>query len=197
MKRSRRCMRLGLGLVVALALMAPAAMSGDLDAQVRPGRMGQGPRDGRRDDMQRQIQRRFNAEIRERLGFDDAQMEALMGVMREHGQRRRELAQRRQQARMKVRILGREELGGVALSNESAAEVLAELVEISQQEADLFGAEQAALLESFSPVQVFQLQQAREELAQRIRTMRGQGRGARGGPGAPGGLRYPVPEWFR
>lgn len=189
MKRSRGLTKVGLGLVVALLAIAPG-----LDAQARQGRRGQGPPEGRRDEMQRQIQRRFNAGVRERLGFDDEQMEVLMGVMREHGQLRRELAQRRQRIQVKVRMLGREELGGAPLTEESAAQVLAELVQISQEEADLFSAEQAALLELFSHIQVFQFQQAREEMAQRIRALRGQGQG-RGGRGGPGGERFPDGGW--
>ena len=137
--------------------------------------------------MQRQIQQRFDTLIRERLGFDDAQMESLMTVTREHGQLRRQLGERRQRAQMRVRILGKEDMGGAPLTEGSARDALAELVEIAAQEADLFAAEQAALLDLFSPIEVFQLQQAREEMAERIRGLRGEGRGGSGGPRGPRG----------
>jgi hypothetical protein len=184
--------RAGLGLALLLLVTTPG-----LDAQARQGRRGQGMQEGRRGEMQRQIQRRFDKVIRERLGFDDTQMEALIAVTREHGQLRRELAQRRRRAQTKVRILGQEELGGAPLTEEGALDVLAELVEISQAEADLFAAEQAALLELFSPIEVFHLQQAREEMAQRIRSLRGEGRGGPGGGRGPGGPGPPNGDWFR
>jgi hypothetical protein len=196
MKRRRGWTILGLLLAIGVLMTSLLAPSG-LDAQTRQGRRGAGQMEGRRAEMQRQIQRRFDTAIRERLGFDDAQMEALMKVTREHGRLRRELAQRRQRTQMKVRMLGKEELGGAPLTEEAASEVLAELVAISQEEADLFAAEQLALLELYSPLQVFQLQQAREEMAQRIRSLRGEGRGGPGGqrgPGGPGGLDG---DWFR
>jgi hypothetical protein len=192
MKRRRIVTRAGLGLV-ALLLAAPG-----LNAQARQGRSRmQGPPEGRRAEMQRQVQRRFDRAIRERLGFDDAQMEMLMGITRERSQLRRELAQRKQRAQVKVRMLGQEDLGGAPLTDEAALEVLADLVAISQEEADLFAAEQAALLEVFSPTEVFQLQQLREQMAERIRGLRGEGRGGPGGPGGPGIPGSRDGSWFR
>ena len=191
-KRRRPLTRAGLGLALVLLVAAPG-----LDAQSTQGRRGRGMSEDRRADMQRQLQRRFDAQIRENLGFDDAQMEALMTVTREPGQLRRELAQRRQRAQMKVRMLGKEELGGAPLTEEAASQVLADLVEISREEADLFAREQAALLEVFSPLEVFRLQQAREEMADRIRSLRGEGRGGRGGARGAGGQGRPGGGWFQ
>ena len=69
-----------------------------------------------------------------------------------------------------------------------AAELLERMSVLRIQEAELFQAEQEALLEILTPVQVLQYVSLREQLGQRIRRLRGQaGRGDGRGGGRGGG----------
>jgi hypothetical protein len=62
------------------------------------------------------------------------------------------------------------------------------MAELRLQEAELFRAEQEALLEVLTPTQVLGLQALRQELGQRIRALRGGPGGDERGrrPGGPG-----------
>jgi len=166
-------------MVGALALMflttAPA-----LDAQVRGRRGQQGP-GGEHSEMSEAIQQRFQSAVRERLELDDETTRRLGVLVREFGRQRADLARRQRQARTRVRMLGRVERGGAELTEESARAALEELLAIAAEEVELFRSEQAALLEILTPVQLLKLQQLREEMAERLRRMRG-----RGGPDAGG-----------
>jgi len=164
----------GTALTLLLLVAAPA-----LDGQQR-GR-GQGER-GDRAQMRHAVQQRFNQAMQERLGLNEDQMRELGQVMREFGEQRRELSQRQQRARMRVRMLGREEMGGAELTEESAREALDELLAIAEEEVRLFRDEQAAMLEMLTPIQMLQFQQLREQMAERLRSMRGGPPGG-GGPG--------------
>ena len=76
--------------------------------------------------------------------------------------------------------------GGV--DDEEAQELLSRIVELRQQEAELFAEEQAALLEVLPAAKVLQLQSLREEMGRRIRNLRRGGeRGRRPGGDRPGG----------
>lgn len=147
-----------------------------------PGAQGQqGPQgQARRAELQRQIQQRFTTAMREQLDLDDEGMRAVGEVLDRFQRRRREVARERQNARTRVRVLGREEIGGAELTEDSAQAALDNLLRVTEAESQLFAEEQAALLEILTPVQVLRLQQLREQVAERMR-------GVRGGPGPPGG----------
>ena len=173
--------RLGLAFLAALIAGAPT----DLAAQ-RGGR-GQGPPgqgQGRRAELQRQIQQRFTRALEEQLGLEEEETAEVGQVLQSFQERRRELARERQNVRVRLRVLGREELGGAELTDESARAALDNLLRVAEEEARLFAEEQAALLEILSPVQVLKLQQLREQMAERLRGLRG-GQGRPGGPGGP------------
>jgi Spy/CpxP family protein refolding chaperone len=77
-----------------------------------------------------------------------------------------------------------------------AAELLQRMSDLGFEEAELGRAEQEALLEILTPLQVLRLHQMREELGQRIRRLRGQsgrGDGRRGGGNGRGGSDVPLP----
>jgi len=70
-----------------------------------------------------------------------------------------------------------------------ATELLQRMSELRLEETELFRAEQEALLEILTPVQVLRLLQMREQLGQRIQRLRGQsGRGDGRGDGRRGGI---------
>ncbi len=163
-------------------------MATPLVAQRGPdGRRGGGRQD------RAALEQRFRAQmarvIQERLGLTEGESEQLSSVARSFDERRAALARSEQATRRRVEALMLE--GGD--DEVEAAELLARMVELRQEEGVLFQEEQAALLAVLSPVQVLQLQSLREQFGQRIRSLRrGNDRERRGGGdqrrgrGAPG-----------
>jgi len=131
-----------------------------------------------------QIEQRIRAQMgrmmQERLGLDEEAAARLSEVVQTFDGQRRELARREQETRRRVDSLITS--GG---DEEAARELLRLQAGLRVEEAQLFQAEQDALLGVLSPRQVLALQELREDLGRRIRALRGGGRG--GSPGAPRG----------
>ena len=177
-----------LALVTALVLLPAHA-----EAQNR------GVRPQNRQEMEQRVRRQMSRMIQERLELDDAQTEALSEVVRGFDGRRQELERAEMAVRRRVEALMLEGGEGDA----GAERLLARMIELRAEEAQLFALEQEALLEVLSPIQVLQLQSLRAELGRRIRSLRG-GNGPpsrrRGGngdsmgwPGSAGSLDDPLP----
>ena len=156
----------GLGLLMSVLLMGGVQ---DLVAQ-RGGR-------GSRADMELRIQARFDNLVREDLNLGDDQMRRLQAAVGDFSTRRLDFAQSERGTRARVGRLGGPG-GGQELTEEEASAILAEMLELSDQQATLFREEQEALLEILSPQQVVHYLVMRQRLGDQIRGVRG-----RGGPG--------------
>jgi hypothetical protein len=156
-----------------VSLAAPSAA----DAQRR---RGDGPS---REQVEQRIRAQMGRMMQQRLGLDEEQASRLSEVVQTFVGQRLELAQREQATRQRVGELP--ELA--AVEQEEALELLQLQAQLHLEEAQLFRAEQNALLEFLSPGQVMELQELRQDLGRRIRALSGDGRGgdARGsrGPG--------------
>ena len=155
------------GLLIATLLMGGAE---ELVAQRGGGR-------GSRADMELRIQARFDNLVREDLDLGDDQMRRLQEAVGDFNNRRLEFAQRERVSRGRVGRLGGAGRG-VGLTEEEASAILAEMLELGDQEATLRREEQEALLEILSPQQVVRYIVMRQRLGDQIRGVRG-----RGGPG--------------
>jgi Spy/CpxP family protein refolding chaperone len=122
--------------------------------------------------------------MQQRLGLDEEQATRLSEVVRTFEGQRRELAQREQETRQRV-----DALGAAGVPEEEAMELLQLQAELRMGEAQLFRAEQEALLEVLTASQVLELQDLRQVLGRRIRALRG---GSRGGDSR--GSRGPGPR---
>ena len=167
-----------------MGLLMTALLTGGAEglAAQRPG--GQRPGGGgQRAEMQRRIQARFDNLVREELELSDDQVQQLQDVVENFRQRRSEFSQRERRTRGRVGGLG---AGGGEreLSEQEASEILAEMLALSGDEATLFREEQEAFLQILSPPQVVRFIVMRQQLGDRIRTLRGgggPGRGPQGG----------------
>jgi len=162
-----------LGVCVALASPPPA------EGQRTPPRPGDG-RGPDREMLEQRVRAQMGRMMRQRLGLNEEEAARLSEVVQDFDGRRRELLRLEQATRRRVEALLLE--GG-----EDAAEgreLLERMSDLRVREAELFREEQEALLDVLTPVQVLELQTLRQELGQRIRTLRG-GRGGRP-PGASG-----------
>ncbi len=148
----------------------------------------QGQQQGQRAQMERRIQARFDNLVREELDLSDDQVQQLQDVVQDFRQRRAEFARRERTSRSRIVGLGAD--GGRELTEQEASEVLAEMLELSGDEATLFREEQEAFLQILSPPQVVRFIVMRQQLGDRIRSLRGgagPARGSQGGrrPGLP------------
>jgi Spy/CpxP family protein refolding chaperone len=144
----------------------------------------------RRDDGadRAQIEHRIRAQMgrmmQERLGLDAQEEARLSELIQTFESRRRELMGREVETRRRVEELTRQ--GG---GDAEARGLLQLQADLRLEEAQLFAAEQNALLQVLTPAQVLELQDLREDLGRRIRALRGGGRG-----GEPNGPRGPGPR---
>ena len=164
-----------------------ALLAGALPLEAQRGRRGggfrgQGPN---RAEMEQRIRQRMGEMMRERLGLTDEQAAGLGEIVQGFEQQRRDLFRQEQAVRRRVEALVLE--GGDG--DEEGRELLARMLELRRSEADLYAAEQEALLEILSPVQVLRLQSLRDQLGQQIRRFRGGWDGPPGGD--PGAVRFP------
>ncbi len=180
MKRRTRVIERTLGLLMAGLLMHGAE---GLVAQRRgPQQPGGG---GQRAEMERRIQARFDNLVQEGLSLTDDQVQQLQDVVEDFRSRRVDFSQRERTTRARVGRLGVRG-GGAELTEQEATEILAEMLELSGDEATLFQEEQEALLRVLSAPQVVRFIVMRQQLGDRIRTLRGGGglgRGRQGGRG--------------
>jgi len=148
-----------------LTFLASLIGVGALSAQRPEGRRG-GPD---REQLEQRVRAMMARMMTEQLGLDAAQAEELSEVVREFERRRRELGRSEFATRRRVEALMIE--GG---ADEVEAERLLErIVELRRQEVALFEEEQAALRQVLSATQVLRLQDLREQLGRRIRSLRG------------------------
>ncbi len=179
-------------LMTAAFLMTALLMVGaeELVAQRRGG-------GGQRADMERRIQARFDNLVREELDLGDAQMERLQGAVEDFRFRRLDFFQRERDTRSRVgRLGGRGGGGGGAeLTEQEASEILAEMLELSGDEATLFREEQEAFLQILSAPQVVRFIVMRQQFGDRIRRLRGGSGPGRGGQ--QGGRRSGLPPGGR
>ncbi len=148
---------------------------------------------GQREDMERRIQARFDNLVREELDLGDAQMEQLQGAVEDFRLRRLDFFQRERDTRRRVGRLGGRG-GRVELTEQEASEILAEMLELSGDEATLFREEQEAFLQILSAPQVVRFIVMRQQFGDRIRQLRG---GAGPGRGQQGGRRSGPPPGGR
>ena len=183
--RSRAINRASALMMTASLLVTALLMVGaeGVVAQRRGGR-------GQRADMERRIQARFDNLVRQDLELSDDQVQRLQDAVEDFRGRRLEFSRSERNTRARVGRLGAPG-GGRDLTEQEASEILAEMLELSGREATLFREEQEALLQILSAPQVVRFIVMRQQLGDRIRTLRGGGglgRGSQGGRG-PGQLR--------
>ena len=188
MKRRTRVIDRAFGLLIAALLVGGGE---ELVAQRRGGQQPGGG--GQRAEMERRIQARFDNLVRETLDLTDDQVQQLQDVVEDFRGRRMDFSQRERSTRARVGRLGVRG-GGGELTEEEASEILAQMLELSGDEAILFREEQEAFLQILSAPQVVRFIVMRQQFGDRIRTLRG-GRGRGGGP--QGGRRPGPPPFGR
>ncbi len=185
--RTRAMKRASSFLMTACLLLTALLIGGarGLVAQ-RPG--GGGGGGGQRAEMELRIQARFDNLVREELQLGDDQMRRLQEAVEDFRSRRLEFSRSELNTRARVGRLGGAG-GGQELTEEEASEILAEMLELSGAEATLFREEQEAFLRILSAPQVVRYIMMRQQLGDRIRTLRGGGGRGRPGGRGPGQLR--------
>ena len=168
MKGGAQVMPRGLGILMAVLLMGGAQ---ELVAQ-RGGR-------GSRADMELRVQARFDNLVREELDLGDDQWRRLQEAVGTFNTRRLEFLQSERGTRARVGRLGGPG-GGRALTEEEASAILAEMLELSDQEATLFREEQEALLQILTAPEVVRYIVMRQQQGDLIRNIRGRGAPGRG-----------------
>jgi hypothetical protein len=171
-----------------LGLLLAALLMGGAEGLVAQRGGGQQPGGGgRREEMERRIQARFDNLVREELSLNDDQVQQLQGVVEDFRDQRVDFSQRERSTRARVGRLGVRG-GGAELTEQEASEILAEMLELSGDEATLFREEQEAFLQILSAPQVVRFIVMRQQFGDRIRRLRGGG-----GRGRPGGRPGPPP----
>ena len=184
-----RAMRMASGFPTTVCFLLTALLIGGAEGLLAQRRGG----GGQRADMERRIQARFDNLVREELNLGDDQVEQLQDLVEDFRVRRMDFFQRERDSRRRIVGLGATS-AGPELSEQEASEILAEMLELSGDEATLFREEQEAFLQILSPPQVVRYIMMRQRLGDRIRTLRGGGGPGRGPPGGgrqgpPGSLR--------
>ena len=180
-----RAMKRASGFSMTAGFLMTALLTSGAEGLAAQRRGNQQTGGGRRAEMERRIQARFDNLVREELELNDDQVQQLQEVVENFRQRRVEFSQRERSTRSRVMGLG---VGGGRreLSEREASEILQEMLELSGDEATLFREEQEAFLQILSPQQVVRFMVMRQQLGDRIRSLRG---GAGPGRGPPGGRR--------
>jgi len=177
----------GLRSTLVLVLTGLALLAIPAEAQ-RSGanRRSEAPQNAEeRAQLERRIRARMGQMMRERLGLSEDEAAALSQIAETYDVQRREMFRQEQALRRRVEALGLERSG----DQEEALGLLDRLIELGEQEVELRRAEQEALLDVLTPIQVLQLHAFRQQIGERIRRLRsGEAqRGRRGGgPGDPG-----------
>ena len=180
-----RAMNRPSSLLLTASLLMMGTLLGGAEGLVAQRRGGQQPGGGQRAEMERRIQARFDNLVRETLSLTDDQVQQLQAVVEDFRGRRVDFSQRERTTRARVGRLGLRG-GGADLTEQEASEILAEMLELSGDEATLFREEQEAFLQILSAPQVVRFILMRQQFGERIRTLRGgggPGRGPQGGPG--------------
>jgi len=175
MREGAQVMPRGLAILMTVLLMGGVQ---DLVAQ-RGGR-------GSRADMELRIQARFDNLVREDLGLGEDQWRRLQGAVGDFRTRRLEFLQSERNTRARVGRLGGP-AGGQQLTEVEASAILAEMLELGDEEATLLREEQEALLRILSPQQVVRYLVMRQQLGDSVLRLRGRGGLGRGGRGSQSG----------
>jgi len=182
-----------LGFLVAALLSLTVVVP--LAAQRGPptGRRGGG---GDRAELEQAVRARMGEMMQQRLGLSEEEGARLSETVADFDAQRRQVGSQERALRLRVEALMLEGASDQA----EAAELLQRMSDLRFEEAELGRAEQEALLEILTPLQVLRLHQMREQLGQRIRRLRGQsglgdgrGDGRRGGGNGRGGSDVPLP----
>ncbi len=182
MKGGAQVMKRALGIFLTVLLMGGAE---GLVAQRRGSpQLGS----SQRAEMELRIQARFDNLVREELELSDDQTRQLQEAVEDFRSRRLEFSQSELNTRARVGRLGAAGRGQ-ELTEEEASEILAEMLELSGAEATLFREEQEAFLRILSAPQVVRYIMMRQQLGDRILTLRGGGGRGRPGGRGPGQLR--------
>lgn len=182
MREGAQVMPRGLAILMTVLLMGGVQ---DLVAQ-RGGR-------GSRADMELRIQARFDNLVREDLGLGEDQWRRLQGAVGDFRTRRLEFLQSERNTRARVGRLGGP-AGGQQLTEVEASAILAEMLELGDEEATLLREEQEALLRILSPQQVVRYLVMRQQLGDSVLRLRGRGGPGRGGRGPQSGRRSGQPR---
>ncbi len=172
----------------ALGILLTVLLMGGAEGLVAQRRGSPQLGSSQRAEMELRIQARFDNLVREELELSDDQTRQLQEAVEDFRSRRLEFSQSELNTRARVGRLGAA-VGAQELTEEEASEILAEMLELSGAEATLFREEQEAFLRILSAPQVVRYIMMRQQLGDRILTLRrGGGRGRPGG-GGPGQLR--------
>jgi len=155
------------GFVLLLVAISGAA---PVSAQRDGGRAGPRPE---RAELEQRMRAQMGRMVQEQLGLTDAQLSQLETLSQRFDARRRDLAEREFETRRRVEQIA----NGADASQDEARALLTRVSDLRLEEARLFGEEQAAFLEVLTPKQAIGLQELREDLGRRIRTLRGGERG--------------------
>jgi len=157
-------MRRSVSILMALLVMGSAQ---DIVAQRRGPQ--QAPDEARRARMEQMIRSRFDAVVRQQLGLTDEQSERLQEVLDGFREQRREFVEEEQSTRRRLMRMGAEG----ELTEEHASEALEEMLRLREEEVRLFREEQEALVGVLSARQLLRFIVMREQLNQRIQSIRG------------------------
>jgi hypothetical protein len=185
---------LSLALVAAGAVRAqnppaPGAPS-DSGAMVEPGQRPGMPGGPRAEALRAQIEERFAQQVKLQLGLNDQQMDKLRTAVRADRDRRLHVRDREMDLR---RALAEQMRPGVAANQDSVAKLLDGLAANHVARDELEQQEQQELSQFLTPVQRSQLMFMRQQLQQRIQTIReGRWQGPAGRQGPLGGQPRPA-----
>ncbi|NJD17820.1 MAG: hypothetical protein FIA95_00830 [Gemmatimonadetes bacterium] len=152
-------------------------------AQQRGVGPGQGP--ANRQELERRVRARFAQMMQQRLGLSADESDRLNRTVDSFTERRQRLVADEQALRRRMEAIALEQDPG----DEEARALIARMGELRDQEVQLFKAEQEALMQILTPVQLVRFHAMREQLGQRIQQLRG-GMGPPGGR-PPGGMGIP------
>lgn len=146
---------------LAMAVALLGVPSSDAVAQV--GRLGGNPN---RAAIEQRIQRQFQERLARELELTSEQRQELATVLRDYATARAELLPRRRALGLEIREL----LEGDQ-SEDRALELIRELRDLREAEADLLEEEEDRLLDVLSPIQVLRLQALRDQFGEQIRSL--------------------------
>jgi Spy/CpxP family protein refolding chaperone len=160
-----------------MALMALAPLAGS--SQVTPPGAGQ----RQRMELERRLQQGFQRTVQTQLNLGDEELQSLRAIMQSFQEDRSRLNRAQASLRYRLRDPALQDI-----SEEDARALLAEMVQLQEEELDLYRREQAQLLTVLTPLQLVKFYRLRDTLGQRVQELRlGRGRGG-GGLGPPGGV---------
>lgn len=146
-----------------------------------------GARNPQRQELERRVRARYGEMMRQRLGLSAEQSDRLGQTVDSFADRRQRLLADEQALRRRIEAILLEQ----DPTDEEASSLLARMQDLRVEEADLFRAEQEALQQVLTPVQLVRFHAMREQLGKRIMQLRGgqgpPGPGRRPGGGFPGG----------